>query len=58
MLFLATQSWGAGDCTVEVNENQLHEAGLLKLDISKSISELKWYPKLSAKEAVYDYGLV
>jgi CDP-glucose 4,6-dehydratase len=52
MLKLTIQSWGKGEYIVEQNENQLHEAGLLKLDISKAISDLKWYPKLNAEKAV------
>ncbi|AWK07326.1 CDP-glucose 4,6-dehydratase [Flavobacterium crocinum] len=52
MLKLAIQSWGKGNYTVEVDENQPHEAGLLKLDISKSINELKWQPKMNAQQAV------
>ncbi|WP_431243077.1 hypothetical protein ACQ9BO_26170 [Flavobacterium sp. P21] len=52
MLQLAIESWGKGEYIVEKTENQPHEAGLLKLDISKAISELKWKPKLNAEEAV------
>lgn len=52
MLKLTIQSWGKGEYIVEQVEGQLHEAGLLKLDISKSISELKWQPKMNAQEAV------
>ncbi len=52
MLQLAIESWGKGKYIIENDLNQPHEAGLLKLDISKSISELKWTPKLNAKEAV------
>jgi len=52
MLKLAIQSWGKGEYEIEVDENQPHEAGLLKLDISKAISELKWQPKMDAAKAV------
>ncbi|WP_207720184.1 CDP-glucose 4,6-dehydratase [Flavobacterium undicola] len=52
MLQLAIQSWGKGEYIVEQIDNQPHEAGLLKLDISKVISELNWKPKLSAQQAV------
>lgn len=52
MLKLAIQSLGKGEYRVEYDENQLHEAGLLKLDISKAIAELKWQPKMNAKKAV------
>lgn len=52
MLKLAINSWGKGEYIIENVENQPHEAGLLKLDISKSISELKWQPKMNAEKAV------
>lgn len=52
MLNLAIKSWGRGEYKVELDENQPHEAGLLKLDISKAISELKWQPKMNAEKAV------
>lgn len=52
MLELAIECWGNGQYQVQKNENQPHEAGLLKLDISKAIKELGWKPKLNAKSAV------
>jgi CDP-glucose 4,6-dehydratase len=52
MLKLAISSWGKGEYKVEKEEGQPHEAGLLKLDISKTISELKWQPKMNAEKAV------
>jgi CDP-glucose 4,6-dehydratase len=52
MLKLAIQSWGKGEYKVETSENQPHEAGLLKLDISKVTNELNWEPKLNAAKAV------
>jgi len=52
MLELAIKSWGSGGYSIEKLENQPHEAGLLKLDISKAISELAWRPKLNANLAV------
>lgn len=52
MLKLAIQSWGKGEYIVEKSENEPHEAGLLKLDISKVVSELNWKPKLNALQAV------
>lgn len=52
MLQLAIQSWGKGKYVIEQVEGQLHEAGLLKLDISKAISELQWHPKMNAQQAV------
>jgi CDP-glucose 4,6-dehydratase len=52
MLKLAIQSWGKGAYIEEKPEGQLHEAGLLKLDISKAMDELKWQPKMNAQQAV------
>jgi CDP-glucose 4,6-dehydratase len=52
MLKLAIQSWGKGEYKVEQFEGQPHEAGLLKLDISKAINYLKWQPKMNAQQAV------
>lgn len=52
MLGLAIDCWGRGSFKVEKLENQPHEAGLLKLDISKAIAELNWKPKLNAQLAV------
>jgi CDP-glucose 4,6-dehydratase len=48
----AIESWGSGNWTDSSDANQPHEAGLLKLDISRAMKELKWLPKLSAKEAI------
>jgi CDP-glucose 4,6-dehydratase len=52
MLKLAIASWTRGEYVIEKVEGQPHEAGLLKLDISKAISELKWQPKMNAQQAV------
>ncbi|WP_316786215.1 CDP-glucose 4,6-dehydratase [Pedobacter frigiditerrae] len=52
MLDLAIGCWGKGTYRVEQSTSQPHEAGLLKLDISKAIKELKWHPKYDAKQAV------
>lgn len=52
MLDLAINCWGSGDYKVEKVDGQPHEAGLLKLDISKSVNELNWKPKLDARTAV------
>ena len=53
MLNLAIKSWGSGTFAIEKQlEAQPHEAGLLKLDISKAIDELDWKPKLDATKAV------
>ena len=52
MLKLAIKSWKKGEYIIEKAEEQPHEAGLLKLDISKAFSELKWQPKMNAAQAV------
>ncbi|MDB5121021.1 MAG: CDP-glucose 4,6-dehydratase [Sphingobacteriales bacterium] len=52
MLKLALACWGSGTFKIEQDPNQPHEAGLLKLDISKSITELGWKPKMNANAAV------
>ncbi|MBB6502399.1 CDP-glucose 4,6-dehydratase [Pedobacter cryoconitis] len=52
MLKLAINCWGSGSYEVQKTVGQPHEAGLLKLDISKAVSQLNWYPKLDAKTAV------
>ena len=48
----AILSWGSGVYQIDQNNNHPHEAGLLKLDISKVKSEQKWVPKMSADEAI------
>lgn len=52
MLELTIECWGGGQYNTVGNHNQPHEAGLLKLDISKAVAELKWHPKMSAQQAV------
>lgn len=42
--------WGGGTYTIDTNSNHLHEAGLLQLDISKSMNSMKWRPKLNAEK--------
>lgn len=48
----ALQAWGAGRYETPELANQPHEAGLLKLDISKSINQLGWLPRYSAAESI------
>jgi CDP-glucose 4,6-dehydratase len=48
----AIDIWGRGDYNTPNLLNQPHEAGLLKLDINKSVNELLWKPKWSAKQAI------
>ena len=52
MIQLAITVWGSGEYQIKQELNQLHEAGLLKLDISKVKSDLNWMPKMNAKETV------
>jgi CDP-glucose 4,6-dehydratase len=52
MLKMAIESWGGGNYELINNENQPHEAGLLKLDISKAMAELNWHPKMNADKAI------
>lgn len=52
MLRLAQQCWGGGTFKIEQSKNQPHEAGLLKLDISKASKELNWKPSWNAEQAV------
>ncbi len=52
MLDLAIGCWGSGKFRIEKIIDQPHEAGLLKLDISKAVKELGWKPKLNADTAV------
>lgn len=49
---IAKSVWGSGDTFFPPLENQPHEAGLLKLDISKSGTLLKWTPKYKAEESI------
>ena len=52
MLKLTINAWGSGQYLVENEANQPHEAGLLKLDISKVATQLNWYPKMNAQQTV------
>jgi CDP-glucose 4,6-dehydratase len=52
MLKLAISNWGSGTYKIQKETNQPHEAGLLKLDISKVADRLNWFPKMNAEETV------
>lgn len=43
---------GTGEYSTPILKNQPHEAGLLKLDISKTMNELKWQPQFNSKKAI------
>jgi CDP-glucose 4,6-dehydratase len=48
----ALQAWGAGHYETPMLDYQPHEAGLLKLDISKALNELGWQPRYSAASSI------
>ncbi len=50
----AIDVWGTGAFDVSANPKKVHEAGLLRLDITKAKTELNWQPKYSAREAVQE----
>lgn len=52
MVKLAVEFWGEGEYKFEKEVNQPHEAGLLKLDISKVKLDLNWVPKMKANETI------
>jgi CDP-glucose 4,6-dehydratase len=52
MVEIAINQWGSGDYKIVKMIDQPHEAGLLKLDISKAIDQLGWKPCLNAEIAV------
>lgn len=49
---LAIRFWGSGTYAKPALENQVHEATLLKLDISKTVEELGWAPNWNATRAI------
>ncbi len=49
---LAIRFWGSGTYAKPALENQVHEATLLKLDISKTVEELGWAPNWDATRAI------
>lgn len=48
----AISVWGEGSWLDASQPGQLHEATLLKLDISRAMDELEWAPRLTAAEAI------
>lgn len=48
----ALEVWGSGSYKIIPSDKKIHEATLLKLDISKALSQLKWTPKYSANDAI------
>jgi len=49
---IAISKWGKGIFEHVELSDAPHEAGLLKLDINKAISELGWQPRLNAEKAI------
>lgn len=52
MVKLSIEKWGSGSFEAPAMGQQPHEAGLLKLDITKAQSALGWSPKFTSEEAV------
>ncbi len=52
LLEIAIPIWESGSYTTPPFPEALHEAKLLKLDISKAINELNWHPKINAGKAI------
>jgi CDP-glucose 4,6-dehydratase len=48
----ALAAWGGGQYETPILASQPHEAGLLKLDISKALNELNWQPRYSAAQSI------
>lgn len=44
--------WGKGTINLQTDANAVHEAKLLKLDISKVVNELHWKPKMDTAIAI------
>ncbi len=49
---LAIKTWHSGEWKDTGEKSQVHEAQLLKLDISKAKTKLNWHPKLNAATAI------
>ncbi len=52
MVKLVIQKWGKGKYNIVTAIDQTHEAGILKLDISKVLSQIDWKPRYTALQAV------
>jgi CDP-glucose 4,6-dehydratase len=49
---IAIAAWGKGEWTDASTANAPHEAGVLKLDIGLAGKELRWTPRLDARDAI------
>ncbi len=52
MVVKSIKNWGNGSYKSVIESSNPHEAGLLKLDISKAVKELNWKPIFNAEIAV------
>jgi CDP-glucose 4,6-dehydratase len=52
MVEKSIECWGGGNYSIDQNSNNPHEASLLKLDISRTLSELNWKPLFNAEIAI------
>ncbi|MGI4743431.1 MAG: CDP-glucose 4,6-dehydratase [Janthinobacterium lividum] len=52
LVSMAITAWGGGESKSPSLTGQPHEAGLLKLDINKAVTELGWLPKYTAADAI------
>ena len=52
MVKRSIKNWGSGSYLALIDANRPHEAGLLKLDISKALNELNWKPVFNASTAI------
>jgi CDP-glucose 4,6-dehydratase len=51
MVVKLIKCWTSGTYKIEANSNNPHEAGILKLDITKATTDLNWKPVLNAQTA-------
>ena len=52
LIKISIHTWGSGSYEIQQKEDQLHEAGLLKLDITKAKTTLNWQPQLNAQDTI------
>jgi CDP-glucose 4,6-dehydratase len=52
MTQMAISYWGNGSFELIPDPYKLHEAGLLKLDVTQAVTELKWSPVYNASKAI------
>ncbi len=52
LVTIAIETWGSGSMEKILTPDAPHEAGLLKLDINKTIHDIGWKPRMNASEAI------